>query len=73
VIGITNINDISWATQALSWVQEFLRVPVRRLMSKQVKVHMRPLPDLIKNREKVSIKLNRTEFAHFLDGLDFIK
>jgi len=34
---------------------------------------MRPLPDLIKNQEKVSNKLNGIEFAHFLDGLDFVQ
>jgi len=59
--------------QALSQVQEFLRVPVRRLMSRQVKIHTRPLSDLVKNWEEVSSKLNGTEFAHFLDGSDYVK
>lgn len=59
--------------QALSQVQEFLRVPVRRLMSRQVKIHTRPLPDLVKNWEEVSSKLNGTEFARFLDGSDYVK
>jgi hypothetical protein len=54
-------------------VQEFLRVPVRPLMSRQVKIHTRPLPDLVKNWEDVSSKLNGTEFAHFLDGSDYGK
>jgi hypothetical protein len=59
--------------QALSQVQEFLRVPVRKLMSRQVKIHTRPLPDLVKNWEEVSSKLNGTEFARFLDGSDYVK
>jgi len=54
-------------------VQDFLRVPVRRLISRLVKIHMRPLPDLIKNWEKVSSKLNGTKFAHFLNGLSYVK
>jgi hypothetical protein len=63
----------SLCTQALSQVQEFLRVPVRPLMSRQVKIHTRPLPDLVKNWEEVSSKLNGTEFAHLLDGSDYGK
>lgn len=65
--------DIISNSNALSRVQEFLRVPVRRLMSRQVKIHTRPLPDLVKNWEEVSSKLNGTEFAHFLDGSDYAK
>jgi len=65
--------DIIGNSNALSRVQEFLRVPVRPLMSRQVKIHTRPLPDLIKNWEDVSSKLNGTEFAHLLDGSDYAK
>ncbi|XP_062189286.1 uncharacterized protein LOC133892487 [Phragmites australis] len=60
-------------TEALSQVQEFLGVPVRKLISRQVKIHTRPLPDLVNNWEEVSRKLNGTEFAHFLDGSYYVK
>lgn len=65
--------DIVGNSNALSRVQEFLKVPVRRLISRQVKIHTRPLPDLVKNWEEVSMKLNGTEYAHFLDGSDYVK
>ncbi|KAL6657078.1 hypothetical protein ACP70R_004858 [Stipagrostis hirtigluma subsp. patula] len=65
--------DIISNSNALSQVQEFLRVPVRKLVSKQVKIHTRPLPDLVKNWEEVSSRLNRTEYAQFLDGADYVK
>uniref|UniRef100_A0A0A9CNH9 Sulfotransferase n=1 Tax=Arundo donax TaxID=35708 RepID=A0A0A9CNH9_ARUDO len=65
--------DIIGNNNALSQVQEFLRVPVRKLISRQVKIHTRPLPDLVENWEQVSSKLNGTEFAHFLDGSDYQK
>uniref|UniRef100_A0A0A9B9J5 Sulfotransferase n=1 Tax=Arundo donax TaxID=35708 RepID=A0A0A9B9J5_ARUDO len=54
-------------------VQQFLRVPVRKLTSRQVKIHTRPLPDLVENWEQVNSKLNGTEFARFLDGSDYVK
>jgi hypothetical protein len=54
-------------------VQEFIGVPVRKLISRQVKIHTRTLPDLIKNWEEVSSKLNGTEYARFLDGSDYAK
>ncbi|KAL6841786.1 hypothetical protein ACP4OV_028298 [Aristida adscensionis] len=65
--------DIIGNINALSQVQEFLGVPVRKLISRQVKIHTRPLPDLVKNWEEVSRKLNGTEYAQFLDGSDYVK
>ena len=59
--------------QAWYQVQEFLGVPVRKLVSRQVKIHTRPLPDLVRNWEDVNRKLNGTEYAHFLDGADYVK
>jgi hypothetical protein len=59
--------------QALSQVQEFLGVPVRKLISRQVKIHTRTLPDLVKNWEEVSSKLNGTGYARFLDGSNYAK
>ncbi|XP_062188291.1 uncharacterized protein LOC133891578 isoform X2 [Phragmites australis] len=65
--------DIIGDSNALSQVQEFLRVPVRKLISRQVKIHTRPLPDLVKNWEQVSNTLKGTEYAHFLDDSDYVK
>ncbi|KAJ1292230.1 hypothetical protein BS78_02G376000 [Paspalum vaginatum] len=65
--------DIVHNSNALSRVLEFLRVPMRRLMSRQIKIHTRTLPDLVKNWEEVNMKLNGTEFARFLDGSDYVK
>jgi hypothetical protein len=59
--------------QALSRVQEFLGVPVRRLSSKHVKIHTRPLPDLVDNWEQVSQVLNGTQYGRFLDDADYVK
>jgi hypothetical protein len=59
--------------QALLQVQKFLGVPVRKLVSRQVKIHTRPLPDLVRNWEDVNDKLNGTEYARFLDGADYLK
>lgn len=58
---------------ALSRVQEFLGVPVRKLSSKHVKIHTSPLPDLIANWEDVSEMLNGTEYGRFLDDADYTK
>ncbi|TVU37527.1 hypothetical protein EJB05_10845 [Eragrostis curvula] len=65
--------DIIGNSNALSQVQEFLGVPVRKLISRQVKIHTRPLPNLVKNWEEVSSKLNGTEYARFLDDTDYAK
>lgn len=65
--------DVIRDQNALSRVQAFLGVPVRRLFSRHVKIHTSPLPDLVDNWEDVSEKLNGTEYAHFLDGADYVK
>ncbi|KAL6878319.1 hypothetical protein ACP4OV_012489 [Aristida adscensionis] len=65
--------DVIRDKNALFRVQEFLGVPVRKLSSKHVKIHTSPLPDLIDNWEDVSDKLNRTEYARFLDDSDYVK
>lgn len=59
--------------QALFQVQEFLGVPVRKLVSRQVKIHTSPLPGLVSNWDDVSNKLNGTQYAHFLDGADYVR
>jgi hypothetical protein len=58
--------------QALSRVQQFLEVPVKKLFSKHVKIHTRPLPDLVDNWDDVSDMLNGTEYARFLDAADYV-
>ncbi|KAK3125864.1 hypothetical protein QOZ80_7BG0610680 [Eleusine coracana subsp. coracana] len=63
--------DIVGNSNALAQVQEFLGVPVKKLISRQVKIHTRPLPNLIQNWEEVSSKLNGTQYARFLDGSDY--
>jgi hypothetical protein len=57
----------SLCMQALSRVQEFLGVPARELSSKHVKIHTRPLPDLVGNWEEVRRTLRGTEYSRFLD------
>lgn len=59
--------------QALSRVQEFLGVPVMKLSSQHVKIHTRPLPDLVENWEDVSDMLNGTKYVRFLDDADYAK
>ncbi|XP_062211364.1 uncharacterized protein LOC133912567 isoform X2 [Phragmites australis] len=65
--------DVICDTNALSRVQEFLGVQVRKLSSKHVKIHTSSLPDLVDNWEDVSEMLNRTEYARFLDDADYVK
>ncbi|XP_037415821.1 nodulation protein H-like [Triticum dicoccoides] len=60
--------DLIRDNNALSRVQEFLGLPVRRLSSRHVKIHTSPLPDLVDNWEDVRRTLKPTLFARFLDG-----
>ncbi|KAK3147163.1 hypothetical protein QOZ80_3BG0278890 [Eleusine coracana subsp. coracana] len=65
--------DVIRDQNALTRVQEFLGVPVKKLFSKHVKIHTRPLLDLVDNWEDVSEMLNGTEYARFLDDRDYVK
>ncbi|RRT55554.1 hypothetical protein B296_00041209 [Ensete ventricosum] len=56
---------------ALSHVQEFLCVPERKLVSRQVKIHTRPLPEQVTNWEDVTKMLNGTRYEHFLRHSDY--
>ncbi|GJN10850.1 hypothetical protein PR202_ga28983 [Eleusine coracana subsp. coracana] len=67
----THKSHVHSKEEALAQVQEFLGVPVKKLISRQVKIHTRPLPDLVQNWEEVSSKLNGTQYARFLDGSDY--
>ncbi|CAI0553704.1 unnamed protein product [Linum tenue] len=50
----------------LEEVQEFLRLPVMELRSRQVKIHKGPLSELIKNWEDVNKTLYGTEYENYL-------
>jgi len=65
--------DVIRDKNALSRVQEFLGVPVTKLSSQHVKIHTRPLPDLVENWEDVSEMLNGTKYTQFLDDADYVK
>ncbi|WOL00626.1 hypothetical protein Cni_G09339 [Canna indica] len=63
--------DIVNNQSALSHVQEFLGVPVKRLVSRQVKIHTRPLPDQVTNWDEIFKTLNGTQYEHFLQHSDY--
>lgn len=52
-------------------VQEFLKVPSRKLESRQVKIHTRPLSEQIQNKDEVHKKLKGTEYEIFLKETDY--
>ncbi|CAN1814660.1 hypothetical protein LINPERHAP1_LOCUS27192 [Linum perenne] len=58
--------DLVKDSKKLEEVQEFLRLPVMKLRSRQVKIHKGPLSELIENWEDVNKTLNGTEFESFL-------
>lgn len=47
-------------------VLEFLRVPQRKLVSRHVKIHTRPLPNLIENWDEIYTSLKGSEYESFL-------
>ncbi|XP_078171697.1 uncharacterized protein LOC144565748 [Carex rostrata] len=63
--------DIINNQKAVNKVQEFLKVPVRELVSRHVKIHTRPLPRQVDNWREVLEVLNKTEYAHFLNHADY--
>ncbi|OVA11794.1 hypothetical protein BVC80_49g28 [Macleaya cordata] len=58
--------------RALADVQEFLSVPIRRLESRQVKIHTRPLSQQIENWEDVFNTLKGTQYENFLHHTDYL-
>ncbi|CAN6443447.1 unnamed protein product [Victoria cruziana] len=58
--------------QDLSAVQKFLGVPVRKLQSRQVKIHTKPPSEQIDNWDEVHRTLKGTEYEHFLEHADYI-
>uniref|UniRef100_A0A453G853 Sulfotransferase n=8 Tax=Triticinae TaxID=1648030 RepID=A0A453G853_AEGTS len=49
-------------------VLDFLKVPVRKLVSRHVKIHTKPLSDQIENWDEVYNALNGTKFESFLNA-----
>jgi len=47
-------------------VLEFLSVPQRKLFSRHVKIHTRPLSDQVENWDAISKALKGTEYEIFL-------
>ncbi|XP_057977937.1 uncharacterized protein LOC131164625 isoform X2 [Malania oleifera] len=64
--------DIIKNTKALSDVQKFLGVPVRKLVSRQVKIHIRPLSEQVNNWDDVYKTLKGSQYEHFLYNPDYI-
>uniref|UniRef100_A0A5B6YXM8 Sulfotransferase n=1 Tax=Davidia involucrata TaxID=16924 RepID=A0A5B6YXM8_DAVIN len=64
--------DLIKNPKLLSEAQEFLRVPVRKLESHQVKIHIKPLSEQINNWEEVHRELKGSLYEHFLDNQDEI-
>ncbi|XP_020108894.1 uncharacterized protein LOC109724467 [Ananas comosus] len=62
--------DIVNNHNALSHVQEFLGVLIAKLVSRQVKIHTRPLSKQVMNWEDVTKTLNGTRYEHFLNHAD---
>ncbi|XP_010244422.1 PREDICTED: uncharacterized protein LOC104588263 [Nelumbo nucifera] len=56
---------------ALADVQEFLKVPIRRLTSRQVKIHTKPPAEQVDNWEDVYKILKDTRYEHFLHHTDY--
>ncbi|XP_068663888.1 uncharacterized protein [Aristolochia californica] len=64
--------DILGNKQTLSNVQEFLGLPVRKLKSRQVKIHTRPPLEQVVNWQDVYQTLNGTPYEHFLQRTDYM-
>jgi hypothetical protein len=54
--------------QKLKDVQEFLKLPLMKLTSRQIKIHKGPLSDHIKNWEDVNKTLAGTAYESFLSS-----
>ncbi|KAJ9685274.1 hypothetical protein PVL29_017343 [Vitis rotundifolia] len=64
--------DIINNPKALSDVLEFLRVPVRKLKSRQVKIHIKPLHEQVNNWYNVYSTVQGSQYDHFLHSSDYI-
>ncbi|KAG8643139.1 hypothetical protein MANES_11G008400v8 [Manihot esculenta] len=64
--------DLMKNHKALSDAQEFLRVPFRKLVSHQVKIHVKPLSEQINNWEEVYSTLEGSKYEYLLHHPDII-
>ncbi|CAN6294820.1 unnamed protein product [Urochloa humidicola] len=53
-------------------VLDFLQVPRRKLVSRHVKIHTKPLSEYIENWDEVYSTLNGTQYESFLNAADYI-
>nr|CAB3500593.1 unnamed protein product [Digitaria exilis] len=53
-------------------VLDFLKVPRRKLVSRHVKIHTKPLSEQIENWDEVYSTLNGTQYESFLNAADYI-
>ncbi|CAK9138753.1 unnamed protein product [Ilex paraguariensis] len=65
--------DLMKNPKLLSYAQEFLGVPVRKLESQQVKIHTKPLSEQINNWDDVHRTLKGSPYEHFLDEPDYFR
>ncbi|WVZ57202.1 hypothetical protein U9M48_007612 [Paspalum notatum var. saurae] len=53
-------------------VLDFLKVPRRKLVSRHVKIHTKPLSEQIENWDEVYSALNGTQYESFLNAADYM-
>jgi hypothetical protein len=53
-------------------VLDFLKVPKRKLASRHVKIHTKPLSEQIENWDEVYSALNGTQYESFLNAADYV-
>jgi hypothetical protein len=63
---------IAAALQKLLDVLDFLGVPRRKLVSRHVKIHTKPLSEQIENWDEVYSALNGTQYEGFLNAADYL-
>ncbi|XP_058094483.1 uncharacterized protein LOC131240346 isoform X2 [Magnolia sinica] len=67
----THKSHVHSQTEKLMDVQEFLRLPQRSLHSHQVKIHTKPLSQLVANWDDVYKALKDTKYSCFLEESDY--
>ncbi|BBN14416.1 hypothetical protein MPTK1_6g11500 [Marchantia polymorpha subsp. ruderalis] len=72
-LALVYYEDLVRNPKSIETVQEFLGVPARKLESRQVKIHTKPLQEQIENWEEVLTRLKGTEFESFLEDNDYSK
>ncbi|KAL3681731.1 hypothetical protein R1sor_024687 [Riccia sorocarpa] len=70
-LALVYYEDLVKDPKSIVAIQKFLGVPVRKLASRQVKIHTKPLQEQIENWEEVLTRLKGTEFESFLEDNDY--